>query len=135
MTRSSDNSIFARNDFGLELPRRARVGRSTHGVSLVTVGRVPRGEVPVQIPGAQRGDGFGSRDCRNRRVGAALTISETRDERPTSFVAYLPHVVLGVLMTRRAWAACHELTGTPLGRALAVAGGRSARRPLGRSRL
>src|SRR5699024_7773426 len=76
-------------------------------------------------------------DRRNRRVAAALTVSDTgRDGAPTESVDYLPDAVLWCVYTPgQGWAA--ERISNPVGRALAVAvtNDPQTRRPLGRSRL
>src|SRR5699024_12196461 len=69
-------------------------------------------------------------------VSAAVTVSDVDEERPTEFVAYLPHVVL--VCTYRAgsgWSA--ERIANPAGRALVVpvTNDPQLRRPFGRSRL
>jgi hypothetical protein len=92
MTRSS-LTRFSRNAFALEFGQ-AVLSAGTHGVALVTVARGGAGEVPVQIQAHSAESSAALWDRRNRRVSAAVTVSDVDEERPTEFVAYLPHVVL-----------------------------------------
>ena len=87
------DEIFVRNAFALEFGQ-AVLSAGTHGVALVTVARGGAGEVPVQIQAHSAESAAALWDRRNRRVSAAVTISDADEERPTEFVAYLPHVVL-----------------------------------------
>ena len=129
------DEIFVRNAFALEFGQ-AVLSAGTHGVALVTVARGGAGEVPVQIQAHSAESSAALWDRRNRRVSAAVTISDVDEERPTEFVAYLPHVVL--VCTYRAgsgWSA--ERIANPAGRALVVpvTNDPQLRRPFGRSRL
>ena len=108
------DEVLTRNAFALEFGQ-AVVSAYTHGVSFVTVGKGGPGEVPVQI---------------------AVTVSETANDRPTEFVAYLPDVVLWCTFTPGSgWFA--ERIPNPAGRALVVPvlNDPQLRRPFGRSRL
>lgn len=129
------DEILARNAFALEFGQ-AVVSAYTHGVSLVTVAKGGPGEVPVQIQAHSAETSALLWDRRNRRVGAALTISELANERPAAFVVYLPHIVLWCAKVPGAgWSAIR--IPNPAGRALAVAvrNDPQLRRPFGRSRL
>lgn len=129
------NEVLARNAFALEFGQSV-VSAYTHGVSFVTVAKGGEGETPVQIQGHSAESAAAAWDRRSRRIKAAVTVSEVSDNRPTEFVAYLPHVVLWC--TYRAgsgWSA--ERIPNPTGRALVVPvlNDPQLRRPFGRSRL
>ena len=128
--------VLVRNNFSLEFGQSV-VSAYTHGMSLVTVARGAPGEVPVQVQAHSAESCAALWDRRNRRVAAALTVSDTgRDGAPTEFVVYLPDVVLWCVYTPgQGWAA--ERISNPVGRALAVAvtNDPQTRRPFGRSRL
>lgn len=126
---------LARNAFTLEFGQ-AVVAAYTHGMALVTVARGEDGEAPVQIQGHSAESAGAIWDRRRRRIGAAVTISESDDQGPTRFVAYLPNVVL--ICTRKqpgGWAT--ERLPNPTGRVLAAAvtNDPQLRQPLGRSRI
>ena len=126
------DEIFVRNAFALEFGQ-AVLSAGTHGVSLVTVARGGAGEVPVQIQAHSAESAAALWDRRNRRVSAAVTISDADEGRPTEFVAYLPHVVLSCVFTPGSgWVA--ERYANPSGRAQAVAvtNDPQTRRPFGR---
>lgn len=129
------DEILARNSFALEYGQ-AVVSAYTHGVSLVTVGKGAPGEVGVQIQAHSAESSAASWDRRNRRIKSAVTVSSTREEKPTEFVAYLDHVVLWCTYSPGSgWVA--ERLPNPTGRALAVAvtNDPQLRRPFGRSRI
>ena len=129
------DEVLARNAFALEFGQ-AVVAAYTHGVAFVTVGKGGPGEVPVQIQAHSAESAAALWDRRNRRVGAAVTVSETDGDRPREFVAYLPDVVLWCRFTPGSgWFA--ERIPNPAGRALVVPvlNDPQLRRPFGRSRL
>ena len=127
--------VLSRNSFALEFGQ-AVVAAYTHGVSFVTVGKGGPGEVPVQIQAHSAETAAASWDRRNRRVKSAVTISDTKDDRPTEFVAYLDDVVLWCRKNPgEKWSA--ERIDNPVGRSLVVPvlSDPQLRRPFGRSRL
>lgn len=127
--------VFSRNRFPLEFGQ-AIVSAYTHGVSLVTVARGAAGESPVQIQAHGAETSAALWDRRTRRVGAAVTISEIKDDKPSEFIIYLPHVVLSCTYAEgRGWQA-NRLANT-IGRVLAVpvTHDPQLRRPFGRSKL
>ena len=128
--------ILARNNFSLEFGQ-SIVSAYTHGVSLVTVAKGAPGEAPVQIQAHSAESSSALWDRRMRRVAAAMTVAEIgKDEKPTEFLIYLPHVVLSCVFTPgQGWSA--ERFANPSGRAQAVAvtNDPQTRRPFGRSRL
>lgn len=127
--------VFARNRFPLEFGQ-AIVSAYTHGMSLVTVARGGPGESPVQIQAHAAEHAAAVWDRRSRRVAAAVTISELKDESPVEFIAYLPHVVLSCRFTPGVGWSATRLANT-IGRVLAVpvTNDPQLRRPFGRSRL
>lgn len=129
------DEILTRNSFPLEFGQ-AVLSSGTHGVALVTVAKGGRGEVPVQIQAHSAESSAALWDRRNRRVLAAVTIAEVREDRPVEFVVYLADVVLVCRHSAtRGWVA--DRLANPAGRALAVAvtTDPQLRRPFGRSRL
>lgn len=127
--------ILSRNNFGLELGQGVVSGYK-HGMSLVTVAKGAAGEVPVQIQMHSAESSAALWDRRNRRVSAALTISEMDREKPTEFIVYLPDVVLHCARgDSKKWSATR--TPNSIGRALAVplTYDPQLNKPFGRSRI
>lgn len=85
--------VLAANNFGLELSQ-GITSAYKHGMALVTVAKGADGEASVQIQPHSAESSAALWDRRKRRVAAALTISETKGDRPTEFLVYLPDVVL-----------------------------------------
>lgn len=129
------SETLTRNCFPLEFGQ-AVLSAYTHGMSLVTVARGEPGGPVVQIQGHSAEFSAALWDRRKRRVSAALTIGEIKDERPVAFTVYLPHVVLECEYTPgKGWSA--ERLTNPTGRVLAVpvTHDPQLRKPFGRSRL
>lgn len=129
------SDVLAANSFGLEFSQ-AVVSAYTHGFALVTVARGGPGEPPVMIQGHDAESSAALWDRRGRRISAALTVAEVRDERPTRIIVYLPHAVLDcAYVPGSGWHG--DRIPNPVGRALAVPvlSDPQLRRPLGRSRI
>ncbi|SMY01152.1 Phage portal protein, SPP1 Gp6-like [Brevibacterium sp. 239c] len=129
------SQIFTQNRFPLEFSQSV-VSAGTHGMSLVTVAKGRAGEAPVQIQAHSAESCAALWDRRNRRLGAALTIGNLSEDRPTEFVVYLPDVVLECSYTKGSgWLAKRH--PNTIGRVLAVpvTHDPQLRRPFGRSRL
>lgn len=123
------------NNFGLELSQ-GIVSAYKHGVSLVTVARGAAGEAPVQIQSHSAESSAALWDRRARRVRAALTISDMKDDKPSEFIVYLPSVVLHCARSERGgWVA--ERIPNRIGRTLAVplTYDPQLNKPFGRSRI
>lgn len=126
--------ILTRNNFGLELGQ-GITSAYKHGMSLVTVAKGAAGEVPVQIQTHSAESSAALWDRRNRRVAAALTISEMDAEKPVEFIVYLPDAVLHCKRGGSGWVA--ERTPNRIGRTLAVplTYDPQLNKPFGRSRI
>ena len=129
------NDILTANNFGLEFSQSV-VSAYKHGVSFVTVARGAAGEPDVQIQAHEASNSAALWDYRNRRIGAALSVSETDKKGPTAFVVYLPNVVLVCEKSDSGrWSA--ERIANPVGRALVVPvpSDPQTSKPFGRSRI
>lgn len=129
------NEILGLNQFSLEFGQ-AVVSAYTHCMSLVTIAAGRPGEAPVQIQAHSAESSAALWDRRTRRISAAVTIAEIREDRPTEFVAWLPDVILECSYTPGGgWTAIRH--PNRFGRVLAVPvlNDPQLRRPLGRSRL
>lgn len=129
------SETLAANNFGLEFSQSVVSGYK-HGVSFVTVARGAAGEPDVQIQAHEASSSAALWDYRNRRIGAALSVSETDKKGPTAFVVYLPHVVLTCEKNDSGrWSA--ERIANPVGRALVVPvpSDPQTSKPFGRSRI
>ena len=129
------NDILAANNFGLEFSQSVVSGYK-HGVSFVTVARGAAGEPDVQIQAHEASSSSALWDYRNRRIRAALSVSETDKKGPTAFVVYLGHVVLVCERNDSGrWSA--ERIANPVGRALVVPvpSDPQTNKPFGRSRI
>jgi hypothetical protein len=126
--------VFEANNFGLEFGQ-AIVSAYKHGVSLVTVAKGADGEAPVQIQPHSAESSAALWDRRARRLSAALTISEMRDNRPSEFIVYLPKIVLVCSRAGGSWVA--ERIDNRIGRTLAVpvTYDPQLNKPFGRSRI
>lgn len=124
------------NSFTLELSQ-AIVSAYKHGMALVTVAKGAPGEPAVQIIGHSAETCAAHWDKRARRLGSALTISETDDQGdPTEFVVYLRDKVISCFRAPRGgWGS--QTFANRLGRVMAVPVLHDPQlsRPLGRSRL
>src|SRR5690625_6212713 len=129
------NDILAANNFGLEFSQSVVSGYK-HGVSFGSVSRGAAGEPDVQIQAHEASSSSGLWDYRNRRIRAALSVSETDKKGPTAFVVYLGHVVLVCERNDSGrWSA--ERIANPVGRALVVPvpSDPQTNKPFGRSRI
>jgi len=106
-----------------------------HGMSLMTVAKGLPGEVEVQIQAHSAESSAALWDRRNRRVSAALTISDMKEDKPSEFIVYLPAVVLRCTRVDGLWVA--ERIENKIGRTLAVSltYDRQLGKPFGRSRI
>src|SRR5690625_2976052 len=129
------NDTLAANNFGLEFSQSVVSGYK-HGVSFVTVARGAAGEPDVQIQAHEASSSSALWDYRNRRIRAALSVSETDKKGPTAFVVYLGHVVLVCERNDSGrWSA--ERIANPVGRALVVPvpSDPQTNKPFGRARM
>src|SRR5690625_803017 len=85
--------VLGANNFGLEFSQSVVSGYK-HGVSFFTVAAGLPGEPDVQIQAHEADSAAALWDYRNRRVKAGLVISDTDQDGPTRFIAYLPDVIL-----------------------------------------
>jgi hypothetical protein len=126
--------ILEANNFGLELSQ-GIVSAYKHGLSLVTVAKGDAGEAPVQIQSHSAESCAAIWDRRKRRIGSAVTISAMKDNNPSEFIVYLPHVILSCAKVGGEWTA--ERIPNAIGRTLVVplTYDPQLNKPFGRSRI
>ncbi|GAA2545724.1 hypothetical protein HD598_002158 [Neomicrococcus aestuarii] len=127
--------VFEANRFGLEFSQGV-TSAYKHGVSFATVAKGASGEPDVQIQTHSAEHSSALWDARRRAISAALTITDTKNGRPSAFIVYLPDAILHCrLGGKGTWIT--ERTKNIIGRTLAVAITYDPQlgKPFGRSRI